>query len=92
MLLYGASPAVSTLGTSRRFPLGIPASGEFAGLLLAQRKPEHSWKAEGLYAIALYYKREDGTPAWKRGAKRGKKPEQSARDTGEPSLPLHLPC
>lgn len=56
---------------------------EVAGLLLAQHKPGRSREAEGLYPIApCQEEREDGTSAWKRGAKRGKKPEQSALDAG----------
>lgn len=50
MLLYGASPAASTLGP----PGGSrSARSEFAGLLLMQCKPEYQEE------------REDGTPARK---------------------------
>lgn len=40
MLLYGASPAASTSGTSRSFLLIVVGSGGFAGLFFARRQPE----------------------------------------------------
>lgn len=77
-------------------------AASFAGPLLTRRKPEHTREAEGLYPITpCQEEREDGTSAWKRGAKRGKSPERSALGTGRaqyafaPSLlstpPLPLP-
>ena len=94
MLLHEASPAASASGTSRRFLLIVLASSEFAGLLLARRKPGRSQEAEGLYPIApCQEEREDGTSARKRGARRGKNPARTALDTRRaqsafaPSLP-----